>query len=82
MVEAKRKAIFRESMIRSDANNAINGEPVFGVTKFSDMTLKEYSILLGRRGHGAPVPKQHSVKNPLLAKTPVSAAALPPVVDW
>ena len=36
-------------MKRADENNKINGEAVFGVTKFSDKTLDEFKVLLGRR---------------------------------
>ena len=47
--ESKRLGIFCQSMKRADENNKINGEAVFGVTKFSDKTLDEFKVLLGRR---------------------------------
>mmetsp|Transcript_19971 Transcript_19971/g.18148 ORF Transcript_19971/g.18148 Transcript_19971/m.18148 type:complete len:376 (+) Transcript_19971:28-1155(+) len=64
--EQKRLEIFRQSMIRVDKNNEINGSPVFGVTKFSDWTPEEFQVLLGRKDHGHPdPPKINNVRDPL-----------------
>ena len=37
------------------------GNPVFGVTKFSDRTFEEFSVLLGRKGR-ASVPEGATIK--------------------
>jgi len=59
--ESKRFGIFCESMKRVDNENALNGHPSFGVTKFSDRTFEEFSVLLGRKGKGVE-PKSTSVR--------------------
>lgn len=61
--ETRRRAIFHESMARVDRKNLLNGEPAFGITKFSDWTLDEFKVLLGfRRGRNAKTLKAESVE--------------------
>ncbi len=51
---SRRKELFRAAMIRVDQKNEVNvrenGEAVFGITKYSDWTEEEFSVLLGRKG--------------------------------
>jgi hypothetical protein len=48
--ESRRRAIFYDNMVRADKLNELNGEPVFGVTKFADWTEEEFSVMRGVRG--------------------------------
>lgn len=48
----RRLDIFMLSMERVDMNNQINGAEVFGVTKFSDRTIEEFSVRLGGKFDG------------------------------
>eukprot|EP01038_Epipyxis_sp_PR26KG_P006290 gene6290-8662_t len=61
--ESERYAIFQASLARADAKNLVNGNVAFGVTRFSDLTEKEFSVLLGRKNH-AVTPKQVKVRDP------------------
>jgi len=45
----KRRGIFCENMKEADRLNDLNGSPAFGVSKFSDRTHEEFSVLLGRK---------------------------------
>jgi len=63
-------------MNRVDEKNLINGNPVFGVTKFSDHSIEEFTVLLGRKGRGTGAHKGISVRKPTKALTSTSA------VDW
>jgi len=74
--ENKRFAIFTESMKRVDAKNIANGHASFGVTKFSDKTFEEFSVLLGRKGHGK-ASTNVNVRKP--KKMGVSSSS---AVDW
>ena len=47
--QTKRRDIFCENMKNADRLNELNKTPVFGVTKFSDRTDSEFSVLLGRK---------------------------------
>lgn len=86
--EVKRREIFRESMYRVDKNNELNGSPVFGVTKFSDWTLDEYKVLLGRKGHGYHNPKKlDDIRDPATpmkwnSKNARKLTDLPTYVNW
>ena len=89
--ELKRKAIFVESMIRVDKNNELNGSPVFGVTKFSDWSQEEFSVLLGRKNKGRINPKMlANVRSPTEThkwnypkhRTPPVAGSVPTAVNW
>jgi len=62
--EVKRKEIFRQSMVRVDTNNQLNGSPVFGVTKFSDWTREEFKVLLGRKSMGRTPKYANDVRDP------------------
>jgi len=63
--EIRRKVIFHESMKRVDEKNRLNGSPSFGVTKFSDLTLEEFSVFLGRADKGVEVPEsKRKVRDP------------------
>jgi len=82
----KRKEIFRQSMIRVDKKNEINGSPAFGVTKFSDWTMEEFKVLLGRskKGHSKFALKHIEVRSPQQAELygRKLTAAFDPVVNW
>lgn len=62
--EAERQSIFCQNMKRADSLNEINGSPAFGVSKFADRSEKEFSTLLGRKGHARGVDPAISVKPP------------------
>ena len=72
--DALRQSIFCNNMKEVDERNAINGKPVFGVTKFSDQTKEEFSVLLGRKNH-AHEPAHTHVKKPTGARAVTD-------VDW
>ncbi len=85
---SRRKGIFAQNMIRVDKKNEINkaanGEEVFGLTKFSDWTEEEFSVLLGRKN------RQHKPNGDVNVLAPVSfegkgmrgLGALPSYVNW
>lgn len=75
-VESYRRGIFCASMRRADEKNRINGHESFGVTKFSDRTFEEFSILLGRKDKGVP-PSSNSVRKPTQNLLDSSSA-----IDW
>jgi len=49
----QRRDLFCANMLKADKLNEENGSDSFGVSKFADRTDREYSVLLGRKGHGA-----------------------------
>lgn len=82
---SRRKEIFKQSMIRVDKKNELNGEPVFGVTKFSDWTLDEFKVLLGRKkGNPNPRSKNVDIRTPADAEKygRPYATTFDPVVNW
>lgn len=62
--EAERRSIFCDNMKRADSLNDLNGSPAFGVSKFADRSEKEFSVLLGRKGHARGVDPKAAVKAP------------------
>jgi hypothetical protein len=64
-------------MIRADKKNEINGQVAFGVTKFSDLTLEEFSLLLGRKNKGVTT-DQSKVK----VKKPTKKASSTDSINW
>jgi len=78
--ELSRKTIFHDSMKRADTKNALNGSPIFGVTKFSDLTQEEFNVNLGRKGHGFhDEDKEHTFRATKVPKSELKASTL---VDW
>lgn len=69
--------IFRQAMKRVDEKNKINGAESFGITKFSDRTIDEFSVLLGRKGRESK-PKISTVREP---KAPIGEG-IPSYVNW
>jgi C1A family cysteine protease len=65
--EISRKSVFTQSMARADKRNELNGAISFGVTKFSDLTEKEFSVLLGRKD------KAHTPSIPIKVRDPANA---------
>jgi C1A family cysteine protease len=63
-----RKSVFCTQMKKADGLNKIN-PGVFGITKFSDQTEEEFSVLLGRKNK-ATEPKHTNVRMPKKVKTP------------
>lgn len=55
--EVYRHSVFCESMKRVDEKNALNGAESFGITKFSDRTIDEFTVLLGRGQMKGQLPK-------------------------
>ena len=51
-------------MTRVDLKNLQNGSPAFGITKFSDWSVEEFSVLLGRKNFESKIAKQVSVRKP------------------
>jgi C1A family cysteine protease len=88
--ESKRREIFRQRMIQVDADNLLNGSPVFGVTKFSDWTDEEFKVLLGRKHIPGSTPKRkNEVRDPMdpvARRSPhsidVAKVGLPSYVNW
>lgn len=83
----RRRAIFKESMIRCDKGNERNGSPVFGVTKFSDWTQEEFKRLLGRKkGKAGIKTKNVPVRTPgevhKYRRGGHYSTAFDPVVNW
>ena len=81
----RRREIFCDRMKEVDELNA-KGNPVFGVTKFSDRTFEEFSVLLGRKGR-ASVPEGATVKKSVRepgSRHPALKGALgdDSTVDW
>jgi hypothetical protein len=60
--EARRLTIFCDNMKEVDALNAKNGAESFGITKFSDRTKTEFSVLLGRKDRGSGISANKSVQ--------------------
>ncbi len=78
--QSKRKSVFCENMKEADRLNELNGTPSFGVSKFSDRTRAEFSVLLGRKDMKKPVPTR-PVRTPNFdGVTRFKANAA--VVDW
>ena len=76
--EGRRRGIFVENMIRVDELNALNGEPVFGVTKFSDLTQEEMKNMKGLiRPDKDPEP--HEIK---FREGKSFGLGLPSLVNW
>jgi len=87
--ELNRKQIFAASMARVDQKNKLNGSPAFGVTKFSDWTLEEFKVLLGRKATETQLRKEGEVRRPHLAATygrkpvdNIDTVISSGVVDW
>ena len=64
-------------MKRVDEKNKINGAIAFGVTKFSDRTAEEFSVLLGRKNKGT-IPKSKNVREPLAPP----GGSIPSYTNW
>ena len=84
---AKRKGIFCARMREVDELNAMepNRPPAFGVTKFSDRTAEEFSVLLGRKGHATPVSEEKLKQTrPLTGKkhSKLEGISTSGTVDW
>jgi len=86
---ARRKEIFRQAMNRVDHKNTINiaanGEQVFGITKFSDYTHEEFSVLLGRKNLQPKLTGEENVLAPISFgnnKNLRGLNALPTYVNW
>jgi len=77
---AKRLEIFCNNMKSVDEKNEANGTPVFGVTKFSDHTREEVSVLLGRKNKATPPSTERDVRSPKLTGSRFAADATN--VDW
>lgn len=59
-----RQTTFCANMKAADEKNVMNREEVFGVTKFSDLTEEEFSVLLGYKKSDAPRKYNAPVKKP------------------
>lgn len=75
-----RLEIFKAAMKTSDERNVKNGQPIFGVTKFSDRTKEEFSALLGRKSDSSKKWNEERVKA-ANAKT-ASGSSLPSYINW
>lgn len=90
--EATRLELFRLNLAKADNLNKLNGRVSFGVSKFSDRTDEEYSVLLGRKNKGATPAKKvekrspysggekYNLKNVIYAAA--SKATTASLVDW
>ena len=81
----KRRDIFCARMKEVDDLNAkAPGKNVFGVTKFSDRTFEEFSVLLGRKGRATPVSEEKLKQTrPLTGKKHHKLSATTSgTVDW
>jgi len=65
-------------MKTSDERNVKNGQPIFGVTKFSDRTKEEFSALLGRKSDKKWNEEKVKAAN---AKT-ATGTSLPSYINW
>jgi cathepsin F len=76
-----RHSIFCANMKDADRLNELNGATSFGITKFSDKTKDEFSVLLGRKNSPNFTRKERPVRQPKLdGVTTFPADAT--VVDW
>ncbi len=77
--EGRRRQIFADNMIKIDELNKLNGEPVFGITKFSDWTREEMKNMKGlRRPEKEPEPHEIKIRNELKS----FGLGLPSMVNW
>ena len=77
----KRNAIFCDAMLRSDQNNKLNGNPVFGVTKFSDRTKEELASLFGVIAPKIPSPTAAPIATKKLRSTRTLSGNVN-IFDW
>ena len=76
-----RRSVFCGNMKEADRLNTVNGAVSFGVTKFSDRTHEEYSVLLGRKNSGKFTRTPRPVRTPNFdGVTKYQADAV--LVDW
>jgi len=80
--EVKRKGIFCDNMKLADELNVKNGHASFGVSKYADKTSEEFSVVLGRKGHGKQSSKPVTVRSPKPDFANRDAGASSPVVNW
>ena len=59
---SQRHDIFCTNMKKADELNVLNGSPAFGVSKYADRSEKEFSALLGRKGHARGVDPKAAIK--------------------
>ncbi len=76
--ESRRRAIFSDNMVKADNLNELNGEPVFGISKFADWTDDEFQVLRGVRG--TPPAFNGRVRDFSDLKTP--SVGIPSYVNW
>ena len=79
-LKSTRRGIFCENLKNADRLNELNGNNIFGVTKFSDQTPEEFSVLLGRKNQAVTPSSARSVRTP---KTSGNLHAMDAsIVDW
>jgi len=83
--ESRRRAIFYDNMVKADKLNKLNGEPVFGVTKFADWSEEEFKVLRGVRGTPPKFNgRLRDFSEPKHAETPAASPSvgIPSYVNW
>ncbi len=79
---SKRRSIFCDNMKRVDELNAQGTQSVYGVTKYSDRTHEEISVLLGRKGKASSPSTERNIRSPSNGKGNKHYSSSSTLVDW